>query len=64
MQARWFEAEHDALHQSMEAHLEGLDDDNHDYEDNKAYGDSLVWNPPIHRRRPIRRSLTGPSNER
>jgi hypothetical protein len=61
MQARWFEVEHDALHQSMEAHLEGLNDDDHDYKDNEAYRIRPRGTHRLRQRRPIRRSLTGPS---
>jgi hypothetical protein len=41
---RWFEAEHDAWHWSIEEHLEGLGDDGVDYEE-EAYAQPRL--PPL-----------------
>jgi hypothetical protein len=37
LRARWFKAEHDARHQSIEAHPEVLDKSDINYEAHKAY---------------------------
>jgi hypothetical protein len=56
--AQWFEAEHDARRAMSEAHLEGLDNDDFDYDEAEAafHPSSLPsppWQPPRPRQTPL-----------